>query len=522
MVLNMIRILLLLTFFVLPANAEEILSLSLEEAKVIALENNRDIKIQRENIEFSEGDVTKEKGAFDPNFILTTSYSDIQSPTLNTFVESGEVTKKDFTIENSISGKLSTGTFYDLYNLSLTRQETNSPVESLSPSLSTSLSFSIGQELLQNFGKEINETPLFIAKKNVDISVKQLELTISDVLFNLERDYWVLVASIQNLELEKKGLELAKDLEERNKIEVEVGTLPPVAVTQAKSEVAFRSVSLINAENLLERSEDRLKNALVLPYHIDILPTETPKTFESEIYNETQVLETAFQNRIELKEAHDEIAKGRALTKFYSNQKLPRLSLEALLQFQGLGGDQNPDQEFFGGVPEPIPPKLDGQSQAFKTLLDGDFPGWSVVGVFSYPIFNRTAKGEYVKANADLNRRIINYQKIKEQIELEIRNALREVRNSQKKIEAAKIAVELAKQVVINDEERLRVGITTTREVLESQRDLIDAQTTEIEAVTEYNISLARLQLTQGTVLINNNIIIEDKDLKYGIISYQN
>jgi len=287
----MIRILLLFTFFVLPANAEEILSLSLEEAKVIALENNRDIKIQRENIEFSEGDVTKEKGAFDPNFILTTSYSDIQSPTLNTFVESGEVTEKDFTIENSISGKLSTGTFYDLYNLSLTRQETNSPVESLSPSLSTSLSFSIGQELLQNFGKEINETPLFIAKKNVDISVKQLELTISDVLFNLESDYWVLVASIQNLELEKKGLELAKDLEERNKIEVEVGTLPPVAVTQAKSEVAFRSVSLINAENLLERSEDRLKNALVLPYHIDILPTETPKTFESEIYNETQVLE---------------------------------------------------------------------------------------------------------------------------------------------------------------------------------------------------------------------------------------
>jgi len=522
MVLNMIRILLLFTFFVLPANAEEILSLSLEEAKIIALENNRDIKIQRENIEFSEGDVIKEKGAFDPNFILTTSYSDIQSPTLNTFVASGEITEKDFTIENSISGKLSTGTFYDLYNLSLTRQETNSPVESLSPSLSTSLSFSIGQELLQNFGKAINETPLFIAKKNVDISVKQLELTITDVLFELESDYWVLVASIQNLELEKKALELAKDLEERNKIEVEVGTLPPVAVTQAKSEVAFRTVNLINAENLLERSEDRLKNALVLPYHIDINPTETPKTFESEIVNETQVLETAFQNRIELKEAHDEIAKGRALAKFYSNQKLPRLSLEALLQFQGLGGDQNPDQESFGGVPEPIPPKLDGQSQAFKTLLDGDFPGWSVVGVFSYPIFNRTAKGDYIKANADLNRRIINYQKIKEQIELEIRNALREVRNSQKKIEAAKIAVELAQQVVINDEERLRVGITTTRAVLESQRDLIDARTTEIEAVTEYNISLARLQKTQGTILIKNNIIIEDKDLKYGIISSQN
>ena len=297
--------------------------------------------------------------------------------------------------------------------------------------------------------------------------------------------------------MRKKALELAKDLEERNKIEVEVGTLPPVAVTQAKSEVALRSVNLINAENLLERSEDKLKNALVLPYHIDILPTETPK-LNLEQFNETLVLETAFLNRIELKEAQDEIEKGRALTKFYSNQKLPRLSLEALLQFQGLGGDENPDRESFGGVPEPIPGRFDGQSQAFNTLLDGDFPGWSVVGVFSYPIFNRTAKGEYVKANADLNRRIINYQKVKEQIELEIRDALREVRNSQKKIEAAKTAVELAQEVVVNDEERLRVGIATTREVLESQRDLIDAQTTEIEAVTEYNISLARLSKNAG------------------------
>ena len=521
MVLNMIRILLLFTFFVLPANAEEILSLSLEEAKIIALENNRDIKIQKENIDFSEGDVTKEKGAFDPFFTLTSTYSDIQSPTVSTFVESGEVTQKDFTIENSITGRLSTGTFYDLYNLSLTRSETNSPIESLSPSLSSSLSFSIGQELLKNFGKEVNETPLFLAKKNVDISVKQLELTISDVLFNLESDYWLLVASIQNRELEKKALELAKDLEKRNKIEVEVGTLPPVAVTQAKSEVALRSVNLINAENLLERSEDKLKNALVLPYHIDILPTETPK-LNLEQFNETLVLETAFLNRIELKEAQDEIEKGRALTKFYSNQKLPRLSLEALLQFQGLGGDENPDRESFGGVPEPIPGRFDGQSQAFNTLLDGDFPGWSVVGVFSYPIFNRTAKGEYVKANADLNRRIINYQKVKEQIELEIRDALREVRNSQKKIEAAKTAVELAQKVVVNDEERLRVGIATTREVLESQRDLIDAQTTEIEAVTEYNISLARLQKTQGIVLINNNIRIEDQNIKFGITSYQN
>ncbi|MGI9534111.1 MAG: TolC family protein, partial [Thermodesulfobacteriota bacterium] len=77
---------------------------------------------------------------------------------------------------------------------------------------------------------------------------------------------------------------------------------------------------------------------------------------------------------------------------------------------------------------------------------------------------------------------------------------------------------ELAEEVVQNDEERLRVGITTTREVLASQRDLIDAQTTPIEAVTEYNISLARLEKTKGTLLQKNNIKIEDDEIFTGSI----
>jgi len=509
----MLNLILFCSLSLISASQQEALNLSLEEAKIIALENNRDIKIQKQNIRFSKGDVTKEKGAFDPFFTLTSSYSDIDSPTVSTFVESGEVTEKNFSLENSITGRLSTGTFYDLYNFSLSRTETDSPIESLSPSLSTSLSFSIGQELLRDFGKGVNETQLFIAKENVEISQTQLELTITDVLFNLETDYWLLVAAVQNLELEKKALELAEDLERRNTIEVEVGTLPPVAVTQAKSEVALRSVNLINAENLLERSEDQLKNSLVLPYHINIVPTEIPKTVITSKIVESEVLETAFNNRRELVEAKSEIEKSRRLTKFYSNQKLPRLAVEALLQFQGLGGDENPDRESFGGVPEPIPDRFIGQSQGFESLVNGDFPGWSVVGVFSYPIFNRTAKGEYIKANADLNRKIISYQKIKEQIELEVRDAIREIRNSLKKIDAARTAVELAEEVVKNDEERLRVGITTTREVLESQRDLIDAQTTQIEAITEYNISLARLEKTMGTLLQKNNIRIENEEI---------
>ena len=55
--------------------------------------------------------------------------------------------------------------------------------------------------------------------------------------------------------------------------------------------------------------------------------------------------------------------------------------------------------------------------------------------------------------------------------------------------------------------------------MLESQRDLIDAQTTEIESIAEYNISLARLEKTKGTLLIKNKIKIENDNKKYEVLS---
>lgn len=508
-------ILILLSFLCLmftgkEAASQETLELSLQEAKTTALANNRNIELQKQSIDFAEGDVIKEKGAFDPFLRLQGSYSDVESPVVSAFIESGKLKEKRFSIENSVTGRLSTGTSYDLYNFSISRVESDSPVESLSPELFTSLSFGIGQELLRNFGVGVNRTQLFVARKNLEISKTRFVKVVSDVLFDTEKHYWDLVASAQNVKLEKKALELAEDLERRNTIEVEVGTLPSVAITQAKSEVALRVVRLLNGENLLERAEDRLKDTLGVIYTAKVTPTEEPKPNIEENIDESEVLAAAFRNRPELAEALYDMEKSKRLVKFYSNQRLPNLTVNALLQFQGVGGDEKSDRLSFNMNGEPVQDRFLGESKGFRTLLDRDFPGWSVMGTFSYPLLNRTARGNYVRANAEMNRRIIGYKKIKEQIELEVRDAIREVRNGRKRIEATQKAVELAEEVAANDEERLKVGIATTREVLESHRDLINAQTAWIEAIAQYNISIAALEKAKGTLLLKNKVLIKD------------
>lgn len=504
----LLRIIVIFLLLASTLSAKENINLSLKDAKILALENNRDIQIDRKNIEIFRGDIKKEKGAFDSVLNFSSSYTDSEMPTVSTFVQSGTINQREFVVEGGVSGNLTTGTFYDLFKFSLNRTETDSLIESLSPSLTTNLSFSIGQELLRNFGKAVNKTPIYIASRNFDIALDQFKNTVSDVILSVERDYWLLVAAIKNLELEKKGLELALDLQNRNEIQVEVGVLAPVAVTQARSEVAAREVDLINADNLLEQSQDRLKNRLVLPLDSNIVPTDDPdKNFVD--LNESGVLETAFENRSELKQAENEIKKSGALASFYSNQRLPRLAVEGLIQFQGLGGDENTNRLIFGGDPEPIQSQFNNQSDSFDNLFGRDFPTWTILGVLSFPIFNRTARGEYIKARADLDKKTVELKRLRESIALEVRNSIREVKNSIRSIDATRVAVELAEEVVNNEEEKLKVGLATTRDVLEAQRDLIDAQTAEIRAITQYRIALANLERAKGTILESNGFLVK-------------
>lgn len=503
----MIRTLLLI-FFTMTGTAGA-LDLSVQEAISIALENNRDIQIEKENVVVSEGEITTQKGIFDPILNISSFYNDGETPTVSTFIPRGTVNQQNFNVTGNLEGKFSTGTFYDVLNFSSTRTETDSPLDDLSPNWFNNLSFSIGQELLRNFGVNVNNTFVITARRSNQISEKEFENVITNVILDVESRYWLLVASKQNLELERTALELAQDLQRRNEIQVEVGVLPRVSVTRAKSEVAAREVDVIRAENTLQAAEDNLKNVLAMDLAEEINTTDEPTT-EVFQFDEQESLDEAYRERPEIKQAKLNIENRETLKGYYSNQRLPRLAIEGGIQLQGLGGDENPDRLSFGGEPEPIPSQFLGSSEAFSQIFGADFTTWQILGVFSFPIFNRTAKGEYVKARAEFDRSVITLKKTQDDVALDVRSAIREIKNSLRAIDAAHVSVELAKEVVINEQERLNVGIGTTREVLEAQRDLIDAGVREITVIANYNIALAELERAKGTLLENKGVVIKE------------
>lgn len=485
------------------------LELTLERAKIIALENNRDVKVGMRSVDSARGELTSRKGAYDPSFTFSASYRDAKTPTTITFIEDEEISEKILSFGSELSGKLPTGTFYKLYDLDVRRTETNSPLESLSPVWNASLGFSVGQELLRGFGLDSDRVSVTVSSRDRDISVYEFERVVASTLFEVEKDYWNVIAATRGHDLEKKAYELALDLENRTRIRYEAGVLPRVALTQAASETAARKVTLINSENRLAASMDVLRNRLALPLDEE-LEIESSPSVPYVASDEASALKRAFESRPELRRAKKEVEKNEVLKSFHSRQRLPSLSVEGKLEYAGTGGEENPSRIIFGDTFSSDSPRFDDPSDAYSNIRDREFPDWSVTGTLSFPLFNKEARGAYARASAELQKSLINYEKQKDEVRLEVRNAVRELESGARRIEAARLSAKLAAEVLRNEEEKFKAGLSTAREILEAQRDMVRAEAEKISALAAYSIALAELERAKGTITASNSLIVEN------------
>ena len=487
------------------------LALTLTQAKIMSLEKNHDIRVWMLGVDAARGEHKSREGTYDPEISFMASYADTKVPTSSSLIEDGIINAEVFSFGSELSGKLPTGTFYKLYDLEVSRTETDSPIESLNPSWAASLGFSVGQELLRGFDIASNRVSVVLSRKDRNISVFEFERVVSKTLFDLERSYWGVVAAAHDRDLERKAYDLALDLERRTGVKVEVGVLPRVALTQARSESAARKVRMINAENAYEASMDALKNLLVIPLEeaVELLEITDAMPTAYEPTSEAVAAVQAFERRPEMRRAEQEMEKAEALKTFYSRQRLPRLTVEGRLEYLGLGGSENPDRLVFGGLGS-VSPRFSDSSHAYDSIVDRDFPNWSVTGKLSFPVFGRKAGGAYAKARADYDRSVISYQKQKDAVRLDVRNAIREIKSSQKKMEAAQLSTNLAREVLRNEEEKFKAGLSTTREILEAQRDLISTEANYISAFASHRIALADLERARGTMIESNSFLIEN------------
>ena len=490
------------------------LSMSLEECIVKALKDNLGVAIQVLGPQLSAEAVNLAQEQYIPTISLSARSQKSENAAFSYLDSPGDATINQTQNYNflNLSQSLPTG---GTLNLGFTgyRTTTNTRGITIDPRYGTTLSFNLSQPLLRNFGLKINRQEILVARNNLGVSEESLKATLMTTVYNVESAYWNLVYSIENLDVRRQSLKLAQDLLEKNQRSVEVGTLAPIEVLSAQAEVATREADLIQAETQIKSNEDQLKLLLHITGDEDknitaLVPKDKP-TYVAREVNLEEALAAAIANRTELKIAQLGLQNDRLSLGFARNQTLPDLNLSASYSSPGIDGTRifYIGDPLLGVIDHTVPGGIGG---AIKQTFKFTYPNWNLGLTLSLPLANVFSRAALAEAKLNLRQSMLDLENQKDEIYLEIKNAVRAVDANYKRILAYTKARELAEQKLAGEEEKFRVGQSTNYIVLTYQRDLATARISELNAIVSYNISIAALERSMGTNLQSKNISLTD------------
>ena len=368
------------------------LQLSLKEVITNTLKNNVAIAVQQFQSQIRKEEIITQEANFDPSLSFEAKATQERNLLASAFAQPPKSNVNSQSLDLSFNQKLRTGTEYEI-KLENSRTETNSAFAGLNPQFTTRLEANLTQPLLKNFGSDINSTNIYVAKNNLDISDFEFKNKVIEVITEAENVYWDLVFSREDLKVQQKSVERAQDLERRVKAQVEVGTLAPLEILQAKSEVASREEAVIQARKLIQDNQDNLKNILNISFDSpegqkEIAPLDSPKFFVKAPVLLKESILTALKKRPDYLSKKKELGIKNIQVKFNENQLYPTLDLVASFGLNGISGDAQAV-----GFPTPSTNPFGGNfGRSLDRTYSGDFSTWEGGLVFSYPLGNRAAK----------------------------------------------------------------------------------------------------------------------------------
>ena len=507
--LKLVNILLILIMAVSLWSQQTEKQLSLNDCIVGALKSNLGLAVEVYNPQLADISVTQAKEKFVPSLYLGYNKQETNQPSFSWIDAATQVEVQSSDYYGQLTQEIPTGGNFQLTLYSY-QTETTANFQTINPRFGSQIRFDITQPLLKDFGFKVSQREIIIAKNNTAISEIQLKQTLLDTIYSVEEAYWNFVGSIEYYKVMQQSLKLAQDLLEKNTREAEVGMLAPIEILTARSEVARREADILQAESLIRSTEDQLKTILNLSSKADIdltkiVPTDTP-TFERRDVSLEEALSMGLQLRPDLQSIRTDLKNKDLDLGYAKNQLLPELNVQASFWSPGLSGTQllyEDGNPLTGNVIGSVPGK---SSDALQDAFKFKYKNWTIGLTLSVPITSIVTRAQYAQARVSLEQAQVNLQNQEQQAFLEIRNAVRDVQTNYKQVQAYKLARELAQEKLEAEQKKLRVGMATNYEVLLHQRDLADAQSSELRAVIDYNLALAALDKALGMTLEKKNI----------------
>jgi outer membrane protein len=483
--------------------------LTLEDAIARALERNLDIAVERLNPQVVDLTLAQALSAYRPTFNTSLSTNQSTSPS-STQLDGGEAVVADRAVFNSgLTQAIAWGGGSYTIDFDNNRQASTNAFSSFNPSYRSTVQASYTQPFLRGFKIDSTRQQIEVTRINRDIADIDLRQTLTNTVSSVQNAYWDLVYATQTLAVQQQALELAETLIRDNEARVEIGTMAPIDIVQARSEAAARRQALAQAEQNLATAELTLKQLIVGGtddeyWAATLNPVDLPELDVQPIDLETAI-RSALNERTDIARSRRQLDINNVNLSTMSNNRLPAVDLVGSYQLQGQGGTRFTRSGLGGSVLDQVP---GGVSDAFNQIFDADFPVWTVQLNVSYPIGQSAADATYARARIQVQQVQAQLRQLALQIATEVTNAVVQIQGISRRIEASIAARELAEEQLAAEQSKFGAGMSTNFFVVQAQRDLATAQDTELRAILDQQKALVEFERVQRTSLSQAGVSI--------------
>jgi outer membrane protein TolC len=420
----------------------------------------------------------------------------------------------------------------------------NSPTDVLNPASSNSLNISIQHNLLQGFGRALNARNITIAKLNIRINDLTFKQQVMSTIASVLNAYYGLSADYEDLKAKQSARDVAQQFYSDNQKQVQIGTLAPLDVTTAEAQVASSEEALVVSQTTLQEDQLTLKNLISrdgvadpILANAEIIPLDHITVPEhDDLPPVKELVATAMENRPDLAINTLNVKNAYTSALNTTNAVLPSLVALGSATNNGLSGvgrvvpvsgasgittGTSTLPSGFIPCPADIGPKgsaceipdpalVGGIGNALGQIFQRHFPSESGGAFFGTALRNRTALADSAIDNLSIRQEELENQRSANQALVDVSNQYIGLQQARIRYKAAVQNRVLEEQLLTAEQKKFGLGASTTYNVVQQERDLATAQSSEAAALVAYSQALVALNQTLGTTLQVNNVSIDE------------
>jgi len=469
-----------------------------------AIEHNTDLAVARLNPQISQQQVIQAQAVFDTVLFASANWSEQDTPRPPGTIPglSGDQQSNSRNLTTGIRQNFSSGAQLTA-QASIDREQQNPSFFGVTRYYDSDVLLQITQPLLQGFGQDVNRANIELSTIAQQAELANLRGTMIDLTVAVEQTYWQLAAARQTLQIQQRLH--ARTIEMRDKLEPRVGfDILQADLNEVNARVDQRYADIIRARQNVRSLSDRLKRLINdpdLPVIGEAIlePAQTPADAAISFSLLDQVT-TALQHRPEMETALLQIDDAEVRRVVADNLQLPILNLTAGTTFNGLD--------------------VNSAGDALANTTDLDYIDYALGVEFERPWGNRSARSVFEQRTLERQRAMENYRLQAQVITLEVKDAMRTVgtnyqliATSRSQRRASALSLEVA-DIQLDRGGRNENDNYTTRidRVLARQDALAQAELAEVQALSDYMISISELHRSTGTTLDQAGVVVESQE----------